>query len=115
MRLYALKRKIDKTFSNKLTDAFERVNDREFRCRLSEPARVGTIVLKEDVDFSQRVSRYALLFYKKERLVFSQQGTVVGFSSFVRLKRRVECDKVVFIADSCRGDKAYLKSFELYG
>ncbi len=114
LRLYELKRKIDRTFSKKLSETFAQTNNNEFCCQLNETARVKTIVLREDVSFSQRVKKYTLLFYRKGALVFRRQGTTVGFSAFVRLKKSVKCDKVLFVADNYRGDNVYLRSFELY-
>ena len=115
LRLRSLKKKVDKTFSNLLCKQFTQTENNAFTMEIQPDSSVRTIVLREDTDYSQRVEEYRLLFYKGNRLVQTEKGTVIGFSRFISLKKPVQCDKVVLKADTFRGDKVYLRSFEIYG
>ena len=113
-RLRSLKKKVDKTFSKKVCDVFSNVDECTYAVELPSESPVRTIVLREDTDFSQRVEEFELLFYNGGKLIEKQKGTIIGFSKFVSLKKPIKCDKIVLLAQKYRGDKVYLRSFEIY-
>ena len=114
-RLKQLKKKVDKTFKNKLTDRFAKTTADAYIAIPPENSKVRTVVLKEDTDFSQRVESFSLLFFKDGKQVHEYTGTVIGFSKFVRLKKPVACDSVILRIHSHRGQKIHMDAFTLYG
>ncbi len=111
-RLLSLKKKIDKTFSGKIEGKV--TSGEGYLITLPHISSVRTVVLKEDVDYSQRVESFSLCFLVGEKTVEKHVGTVIGFSTFVRLKKPIRCDKVLLNINECRGEKAYISTFELY-
>lgn len=114
-RLYALKRKVDRTFSDKISDSLKEIEIGRYQIDGFGNRKVRTVVLREDTDFSQRVEEFVLAFYKNAKLVHEEKGTVIGFSKFVELRRPIQCDKIVLSVLRSRGEKVYICSFEIYG
>ena len=113
-RLKQLKKKVDKTFRTKLSDRFAKTTEGAYLAIPQENSKVRTVVLRENVDFSQRVEAFSLLFFDDGKRVYEFSGSTIGFSCFVTLKKPVVCDQVVLRINSHRGERIYLDAFELY-
>ena len=113
-RLRQLKKKIDRLFAQKIDGNFEATSSKDFSIRLSNAETVTTVLLRENVDFSQRVEEFTLDFLIKGEKVHTERGTVIGFSRYMLLKNPVECDEVILSIKQFRGEKVYIKTFEIY-
>lgn len=74
---------------------------------------IDKVLLKEDINYSQRVEKFIITSYingHKKRLY---SGTIIGGNKIVIFKKPVLTDNLVFTIQRCRLEP-YLKTFEIY-
>lgn len=107
-RLMQFKAKLDKQFADEIEDIKIERDGNDFI--LSFPkAKVKTVVICEDIKYSQRIENFTLS--AKGKTIY--EGTTVGFKKICNIKKNVETDQIRLTLDKCRGD-AYMHRIRLY-
>ncbi len=80
--------------------------------RFDRPYKADKVVLAEDIDYSQRIERYAIYAIDgaRERCVY--RGTTVGHKK-IALFRPTVCDGLAIVVEQCRLEP-YLETVEVY-
>lgn len=109
-RIMQTKAVIEKRFENRIKCTEKSESDFKKIFEMT-PQAVKTIVLSEDVNFSQRVEKFKIA--SNGETVF--EGTTIGFKKICILKKPVNnCEKLEIIIDECRKEPV-LREVKIYG
>ena len=65
---------------------------------------VSTVVIREDLRFSQRVESFRLYAKSVNGYTEIYKGTVIGSKKIVRLNKKVQTDEILFAVTGTRGN-----------
>lgn len=115
-RLIKLKRKVDNAFTNPIELSVSPLVEQgsQFIYELTSPfATVSSMILKEDLNFSQRIESFEIKYSMVEGVWMNlYSGTTVGYKQICQFKP-VNVSKLKLIITSCR-NKPMLESIEIF-
>lgn len=88
-------------------------DDFALKLKLKDEKEVSTLVISEDIRFSQRTERFEVWVRKNGEYELINKSTVIGSKKIIRLEKAVKTDEVVFVFKQTRSNPV-IKGVQLY-
>ena len=79
------------------------------KIKFEKAQTVSTVVLSEDLRFSQRTESFELYVKTKNGYALTEKNTVIGTKRIIRLKKKVSTDELLVVVTQSRGNPVFKK------
>ena len=88
-------------------------DDFALKLKLKDEKEVSTLVISEDIRFSQRTERFEVWVRKNGEYELINKSTVIGSKKIIRLEKAVKTQEIVFVFKQTRSNPV-IKGVQLY-
>lgn len=108
-QIYSVSKTFERKHENK-DESIKLLNDEYgIKIKFEKAQTVSTVVLSEDLRFSQRTESFELYVKTKNGYALTEKNTVIGTKRIIRLKKKVSTDELLVVVTQSRGNPVFKK------